>query len=176
MSLKFIGVALQLRSDCVPVETNAAAQGSWEQIATSFKDCFYYTLEPMCQSIEVIMTEGLLIELNEPSKQIKIMKHFVLPNRQTAVPPESYSAGRPGWGVRGEGRVCLKIARGSTNTAFQQLARGCSEHSETLPSYLGFSFKLDLPGPGPLFLPLVFKIASLPRFYGMKLLLGFAFG
>ena len=81
VSLKFIGVAgtkarvaLQLRSD-------TAAQGSWELIATSFKDCFYYTLEAICQSIEVIMTKSLLIELNEPSKQIKIMKHFVLPNK-----------------------------------------------------------------------------------------------
>lgn len=55
-------VALQLRSD-------TAVQGSWELITTSFKDCFYYTLEALCQSIEVIMTEGLLIEVNEPSKQ-----------------------------------------------------------------------------------------------------------
>lgn len=131
VSPKFIGVALQLRSDCVPVETNTAAQGSWELIATSFKDCFYYTLEPICRSIEVIMTKGLLIELNEPSKQIKIMKYFVLPNRQAAVPPQSHWAGWPGWGVGGEGRVRLEIARGSTNTAFQQLARGCSKHSET---------------------------------------------
>lgn len=138
MSLKFIRVALQLRSDCMLVETNTAAQGSRELIATSFKDCFYYTLEPICLLIEVIMTKGLLIELNKPSKQIKIMKHFVLPNRQTAVPPKSHSAGRPGWGDGGEGRVCLEIAWGSTNTVFQQLVRGCSEHGKTptLPSYL----------------------------------------
>lgn len=54
-------VALHVRSD-------TAVQSSWELIATSFKDCFYYTLEAICQSIEVIMTEGLLIELNKPSK------------------------------------------------------------------------------------------------------------
>lgn len=73
-----------------------AAQGSWELMAVPLKGCFYYPLEPICQAMEVIMTKGLLTELNEPSKQIKIMKHFVLPNRQAAVPPESHSAGQTG--------------------------------------------------------------------------------
>lgn len=73
-----------------------AAQGSWGLMAAPFKGCFYYTLEPICQAIEVIMTKGLLTGLNEPSKQIKVMKHFVLPNRQAAVPPESHSAGQTG--------------------------------------------------------------------------------
>jgi len=104
VSLKFTGVALQLRSDCTPVETNTAVQGSWELIATSFKECFYYALEPICQSIEVITTKGLLIELNEPSKQIKIMKHFMLPNRQTAVPPNSHSGRMAGLGSRRRGK------------------------------------------------------------------------
>lgn len=137
---------LQLRSDRVPVEMNAAAQHGCELIATSFNDCFYDTLEPICQSIEVIMTKGLLTERNEPSKQIKIMKRFVLPNRQAAVPPESHLAGRPGWGGKN-----LEMPRGSTSMAFQQLARGCSEHGKTptLPTYPGFTFAFDFPGPGP---------------------------
>lgn len=55
----------------------------------------------MCRSIEVIMTKELFMELNEPSKQIKIMKHFVLPNRQATVLPESHL----GWVARAQLRV-----------------------------------------------------------------------
>lgn len=103
-------------------------------------------LEPICQSIEVIMTKGLLTECNEPSKQIKIMKRFVLPNRQAAVPPETHLVGWLVWGGKN-----LEIAWGSTNMAFQQLARGCPEHGKTstLPTYLGFTFAFNFPGPGP---------------------------
>lgn len=81
-----------------------AAQGSWGLMAAPLKGCFYYTLEPICRAIEVIMTKGLLTGLNEPSKQIKVMKHFVLPNRQAAVPPESHSAGQTG-SRRGESNI-----------------------------------------------------------------------
>lgn len=81
--------------------------GSTGQLGTdgcAVEGCFYYTLEPICQAIEVIMTKGLLTELSEPSKQIKVMKHFMLPNRQAAVPPESHSAGQTGsW--RGESNI-----------------------------------------------------------------------
>lgn len=163
VSLKFIGVAGTKARVALQFRSDTAAQGSWELITISFKDCFYYTLEPICQSVEVIMTKGLLIELNEHSKQIKMMKHFMLPNRQAAVPPESHSAGQPGWGVGGKRRVCLEIAQCSTNTPFQQLARGCSEHSKTPDSSLlpGIQLWIRFSRARGLFLPLVFEIASL---------------
>lgn len=104
VSLKFIEVARTKAQVAQQLRSDTAAQGNWELLPTSFKDCFYYTLEPICQSIEAIMTKGLLIELNEPSKQIKIMKHLVLPNRQASVPQQDSSLA--GELQEGEGNAC----------------------------------------------------------------------
>lgn len=48
------------------------------------------------------MTKELFIELNESSKQIKIMKHFMLANRQATVLPESCSGWVAGLEANGE--------------------------------------------------------------------------
>lgn len=84
-------------------------QGSWEPRAN---DCFCSPAVPVCRSGEVIMSKDLFPALNEPSKQIKIMKCFVVPSRQGAELPESrWGAAAAALGLGRHWAVCSRLPR-----------------------------------------------------------------